>query len=154
MSVSALEWARADSPLDQVGQCFVLVFSCRHVELTGTHWQSLHALLLNTLASESARAGCGVGFNASGGLGVGAGVRAGLGVGAAVPLARLRGGLSVGFVLGPAVGVGASLGYALQAAKADGASAGGLLLATEQQRRASEARAANAFVRRVAGGKC
>ena len=78
-------------------------------------------------------------------------MRAGLGVGAAVPLVRLRGGLSVGFVLGPAVGVGASLGYALQAAKADGA--GGLVLATAQQRRACEARAADAFSRRVASGE-
>ncbi len=83
-------------------------------------------------------------------------MRAGLGVGAAVPVARFRGGLSVGFVLGPAVGFGTSLGYALRAAQADADSAtggaGGLQLATEQQRRAAEARSADAFARRVASG--
>ena len=69
---------------------------------------------LNMVPCLSRGPGCGVGFGPDGTLGIGAGVRAGLGVGQAIPLVRLGGNLSLGLVLGPAVGMGQSLGYRLQ----------------------------------------
>jgi hypothetical protein len=56
--------------------------------------------------------GCGIGFSSDGTLGVGAGVRAGLAVGPSIPV--FNGRLSIGLVLGPAVGVGSGTGYSLQ----------------------------------------